>query len=135
MSLRGLDQRIRNELFKRHYQSKSIEDCFMILKSTNNLEKLSLYQFQSLALQHTTGNVLVQAAFILAAHSATDPDKAFYIIDRRIVNVLRQCSRIGPVSQLLYLGVYYYITGRYNKVLSIAVRRDSHNPLSCTLKI
>lgn len=120
MSLRGLDQRIRNELFKRQNLPNSTEDCFMILKSIPSLVQLPLSQFQSLTLQLATANVLVQMAFILADHSATNQNKTFYILDRRVVNVLRLCSRIGPVSQLLYLGVYYYRTGRYNKVLSIA---------------
>lgn len=38
MSLRGLHERFRNDLFKRHYQLKSIEDCFLILKAINSLE-------------------------------------------------------------------------------------------------
>ncbi|XP_052686859.1 uncharacterized protein LOC128165971 [Crassostrea angulata] len=120
MSLRGLDQNFRNELFKRQKVPQSKEDCFMILKSIPSLVQLRLSQFQSLALQHATANILVQLAFILADYPASHQNKTFYIQDRRIVNVLRLSSRFGPVSQLLYLGVYYYRTGRYNKVLSIA---------------
>lgn len=33
--------------------------------------------------------------------------------------MLKLASTIGPVSQLLYLGIYYYSTGRYRKALTI----------------
>lgn len=137
MSLRGLDQNIRNELFKRQKVPQSKEDCFMILKSIPSLVQLRLSQFQSLALQHATANILVQLAFILADYPASHQNKTFYIQDRRIVNVLRLSSRFGPVSQLLYLG---YITTEQVDITKFSallefVRRDFHNPLSCTLII
>lgn len=81
---------------------------------------ITLSQFQSLALQYATANILVQSAFFVADQTKEfKTNKARYIHDKMMVSVLRWPSRIGPLSQLLFLSVHYYNTGRYHKVLEI----------------
>jgi hypothetical protein len=36
-----------------------------------------------------------------------------------VCNMLKLASRVGPVSQSLYLALYYYRTGRYNEALCV----------------
>lgn len=43
----------------------------------------------------------------------------YYILDQTFFNLLTFSANIGPVSYLLYIGVYYYITRRYSNVFHI----------------
>lgn len=95
------------------------EGTFVLLNSITTLSQQPLSHVQSLTLQYATAKCLVYTAFTLANQSAFNTNKSLYRRDRKIINMLKLASRIGPVSQLLYLGIYYYSTGRYRKALTI----------------
>lgn len=95
------------------------EGTFVLLNSITTLSQQPLSHVQSLTLQYATAKCLVNTAFTLANQSAFNTNKSLYRRDRKIINMLKLASRIGPVSQLLYLGIYYYSTGRYRKALTI----------------
>lgn len=106
--------------FQMHYIIDSIEKSFVLLKSIFKLSELPLTQFQKVRLQYSSAKVLVQTAFFLVNHVSCKTNKILYILDRKIINMLNLSAKIGPLPQLLYLGVYYYSTGRYSKALRIA---------------
>lgn len=82
--------------------------------------KLVLNNTISVSLQYATANILDQSAFFVADQTKEfTTNKARYIYDKIIVSVLRWSSWIGPVSQLLFLSVHYYNTGRYHRVQRI----------------
>lgn len=95
------------------------EGTFVLLNSITTLLQQPLSQVQSFTLQYATAKCLVYTAFTLANQSNFNTNKSLYRHDRKIINMLKLASRIGPVSQLLYLGIYYYSTGRYRKALTI----------------
>lgn len=95
------------------------KECYLTLKTASNLLKLSLTQVQSLSLQYAMSDILFQTSFILASSSTSNRNKAWYKTDRMAKNMLRLSSRIGPLSQVLCLGVYFNNTARYSKVQDI----------------
>eukprot|EP00105_Crassostrea_gigas_P039396 XP_019923544.1 PREDICTED: uncharacterized protein LOC109618965 [Crassostrea gigas] len=117
LSVVDIDRCIRIETIKTFQLVKLIDESYLFLKMIASLSQLKPSQFQSFKLQHDLADVLVQTAFMVANHS--DSNKFRYKLERIIVNMLLLSSRIGPLSYLLYLGIYYYKTGRYNKVLRI----------------
>lgn len=120
ISIVQIDECIRNEFFQIHYIIDSIEGSFVLLKSIYKCLKMPLTHFQKVRLQYSSAKVLVQTAFFLVNHVSCKTNKMLYILDRTIINMLNLSARIGPLPQLLYLGVYYYSTGRYSKALRIA---------------
>lgn len=119
LPLANMGVSIKAQLLATHYLLKSQEQCYLTLKTVSNLLKLSLTQVQSLALQYAISDILSQTGFILASSSTNNRNKAWYKTDRMAKNMLRLSSMIGPLSQVLCLGVYFYNTGRYNKVQDI----------------
>lgn len=135
LPLANMDVSIKAQLLATHYLLKSQEQCYLTLKTVSNLLKLSLTQVQSLALQYAISDILSQTGFILASSSTNNRNKAWYKTDRMAKNMLRLSSRIGPLSQVLCLCVYFYNTGRYNKVQDIIkiFKQRFSQPLSCLM--
>lgn len=75
LSLVEMDKCISKELFQCHVPMQNGKECYVTLKSIVNLLKLSLSQFQSLALQHALSDILTQTAFILAQHFELNKNK------------------------------------------------------------
>lgn len=98
---------------------KSIGSSPLLLKSINNLIQQPLSRFQSSALQYITAETLVDIAFLLASDCSPKTNKTWFRSDKMISNLLKLSSAIGPSSQLLYLGVYFYYKGQYDKVIGI----------------
>lgn len=121
LSVVDIDKCVRIETIKTFQLVKLIEESYLFLQTIakQTLTEPKPSQFQSLKLQHDFADVLVQTAFIVASHLNYDANKAWYRLERIIKNMLLLSSRIGPLSYLLYLCIYYYRTGRYNKVLRI----------------
>lgn len=90
-----------------------------MLQSITNLIQQPLSRFQSSALQYITAENLVNIAFFLASDCSPKTNKTWFRSDKMISNLLKLSSRIGPSSQLLYLGVYFYYKGQYDKVIGI----------------
>lgn len=98
---------------------KSIGSSLLLLKSINYLIQQPLSRFQSSALQYITAETLVDVAFLLASDCSPKTNKTWFRSDKMISNLLKLSSTIGPSSQLLYLGVYFYFKGQYDKVIGI----------------
>lgn len=98
---------------------KSIGRSFLLLQSISNLIQQPLSRFQSSALQYLTAETLVDVAFLLASDCSPKTNKTWFRSDKMISNLLKLSSAIGPSSQLLYLGVYFYYKGQYDKVIGI----------------
>lgn len=114
-----MDMTINAELTHNHHPMFTLEICNLRLESISSLFQLSLSPFQTLALQFSTSDGLVQTSFVLAKHSANKRNKIWYNLDKMIINMLRLSSRIGHLSQILCLGVYFYNTERCHKVQDI----------------
>lgn len=110
---------INRELCDSPYFTYSKRDCYEALMSITKLLQQPQSKFKSLALQFGTSYILVKTAFILSESSAPSTNKTRYRKDRTVINMLGLSSKIGPVSQSLYLGLYYFRTGRYVKVLDM----------------
>lgn len=110
---------IKKEFDTMVFEMNSKENCFLTLRSITNLLQLPLSQFQLPVLQYAVATALINAAFYVARNCAPNTNKTWYKLDRMIINALRLSSRIGPGSYILYLGVYYYNTRRYNETICI----------------
>ncbi|XP_061179628.1 uncharacterized protein LOC133188272 [Saccostrea echinata] len=107
------------EIFQESFPAENISVFYLYLKSFSTLSWISLSSYQSLTLQFCTAQTLVQLAFTIANSTPCYTYKNFYVLDRIICNMLKLALRLGPVSYLLYLALYYYRTGRYEKTLHI----------------
>lgn len=117
LSVFDMDRCIIGDLFGKDPSPHLWKRWFFPFKRIECLSQLPLSQFQLLAIQYCLANALVKAAFVI--NNQFTKNKIWYRFDRKILHLLKLASRIGPVSQVLYLGVHYYSTGRLNKVLKI----------------
>ncbi|XP_062591068.1 uncharacterized protein LOC134252582 [Saccostrea cucullata] len=118
------------EIFRLAFQSEELSDCYHYLIQIDKLSQLSITPYQFLTLQHCTSQNLVDLAFRMANSTLCSTHKNVYILDRMICNMLKFAAKLGPVSHLLYLALYYHKTGRYDKTLHItylARQRMSHD--------
>lgn len=124
LSLEDKDKVISYELFKISFRTQKtlFPDCFATLTAIYDLNQIKMSQLQKLTLQYAACCVLEHMAFLLSNVSRINinVNKCWYRVDKAIINMLTYSSKIGPVSQLLYLAVYFYKTGRYFKALRIA---------------
>lgn len=120
-----MDLTINAELTNNHHPMFTLENCNLRLESSIfSLFQLSLSPFQTLALQFSTSDGLVQTSFVLAKHSANKKNKIWYNLDKIIINMLRLSSRIGHLSQILIVFGCLFLqqreisqSSRYNKNL------------------
>lgn len=124
LSLADKDKIISYELFKINFRTQKtlFPDCFATLTAIYDLKQIKLSQLQQLTLQYAECCLFQHMAFLLSNLSRINinVNKCWYKVDKTIINMLTYSSKIGPVSQLLYLAVYFYKTGRYFKALRIA---------------
>lgn len=80
------------------YYINSKEKCHVILRAVTYLFEIPLSCIQNLALQHALSDILVQTGFILANHSKSNRNKAWYKANKMVMSMLRLSSNIGPVS-------------------------------------
>lgn len=119
LSLLKKDKTICHELLRNHYFHQSKEECYVMIMTVTKCLEFPLSRFQILALQHAMSEILAQIGFILTNNSTNKRNKTWYNLDKMALNMLRLSSRIGPMSQMLCLAVYFYNTGRYHKVQEI----------------
>lgn len=119
LSLLKKDKTICHELLRNHYFHQSKEECYVMIMTVTKCLEFPLSRFQILALQHAMSEILAQIGFILTNNSTNKRNKTWYKLDKMALNMLRLSSRIGPMSQMLCLAVYFYNTGRYHKVQEI----------------
>ncbi|XP_056006105.1 uncharacterized protein LOC125658965 isoform X2 [Ostrea edulis] len=115
-----LDSTVRREIMSYRFLTTDLLRCHFILLSTiDKLSRLSLSPYQTLTLQYCTAEILICTAFMMVNSTSNNTCKNVYRLDRIVCNMLKLASRVGPVSHLLYLALYYYRTGRYNEVLCV----------------
>ncbi|XP_061165698.1 uncharacterized protein LOC133174614 [Saccostrea echinata] len=118
-SVKDIDKCSMTEIFRLTFSTMQLSDCYLHLKSVDTLSQLSLSPYQLLTLQYCEAETLVHFAFTLANSTSCYTHKEVYLLDRMICNLLQLASKRGSVSHLLYLALYYYRTGRYDKTLHI----------------
>ncbi|XP_052717325.1 uncharacterized protein LOC128189667 [Crassostrea angulata] len=111
---------IRKEIYSvMDISSNDIGKNFRILRFILILSNQSLTEYKMLTLQKCTADVLVQSAFLYLHSSTESINKRVYRSDRLIGNLLMLACRVGNVSCLLYLAMYYYRKCRYRKALHV----------------
>ncbi|XP_062570822.1 uncharacterized protein LOC134232863 [Saccostrea cucullata] len=93
---------------------------FLFLKSMDTLLNLSLSPYSSLTLQCCTADVLALTTFVILKYSSNSKNKLMYNLGKMLCNMLKVSARIGTISHSLYLALYYFRTGRYNKALNVS---------------
>ncbi|XP_062611987.1 uncharacterized protein LOC134273792 [Saccostrea cucullata] len=119
ISIADKDMCVMSEMFKLSFPNQHIEDCYLYLKSIDALSKCSFSPYQLLTLQYGTSEVLVHLAFTIANARSTYTHRYVYTLDRISYNMIKLAVRLGPVSSLLYLALYYYRTSLCDKTLHI----------------
>ncbi|XP_062601209.1 uncharacterized protein LOC134262903 isoform X2 [Saccostrea cucullata] len=99
------------------FPAQHIWESYLYLKSINILSQLSNSPHQLLTLQNCTAQTLVRSAFIMTNSASYCTHKKIYNLDTKICGMLKMAARLGSVSYLLYLALYYYRTRRYDKAV------------------
>ncbi|XP_062582339.1 uncharacterized protein LOC134244081 [Saccostrea cucullata] len=107
------------ELSMFHFFLNHILELYLYLKSIATLYRTSLSSYQLLTLQYCNVEPLVRLSFIMANSTSCYTHINIYNLDTKICGMLKIAATLGPVSYLLYLALYYYRTGRYDKTLYI----------------
>ncbi|XP_062573724.1 uncharacterized protein LOC134235604 [Saccostrea cucullata] len=123
------------EIFQIPLPVGCISDSYLFLKSIEKVSKLWISPFQILTIQFCTAETLVNLARVMEKNAPLSfTRKSLYNFDRVICNTLKLASRLGPVSTLLFLALYYFRTERYGMTLRItylAKQRLSHPYVIC----
>uniref|UniRef100_K1Q079 Uncharacterized protein n=1 Tax=Magallana gigas TaxID=29159 RepID=K1Q079_MAGGI len=118
-SAADIDACIRKEIYERSFSNGNISEDYFILRFIIVLSNQSLTEYETLTLQKCTADVLVTAAFIYLNTSTVSTNKKVYRSDRLIGILLKLAGRVGDVSRMLYLALYYYRTCRYREALHV----------------
>ncbi|XP_052683591.1 uncharacterized protein LOC128163940 [Crassostrea angulata] len=115
------DYCISSEIYWKSFLQQNIRKYYLMLRLITDLINQSFTEYETLTLQKCTADVLSVTAFInLSTSSSSDnTNKKVYRSDRLTSNLLKLASRVGHVSCLLYLGLYYYRTCRYREALNV----------------
>nr|XP_022297686.1 uncharacterized protein LOC111107037 [Crassostrea virginica] len=91
------------------------------LSVVEQLIRSPLRQFQVPMLQKLTATVLQKSAFVLHEMytNTSGGNKQMYIADKRSCYMLKLAAKFGPVSDLLYIAMYFYQTSRHRGALSV----------------
>ncbi|XP_052707168.1 uncharacterized protein LOC128182529 [Crassostrea angulata] len=114
-----LESCLVEEIYQVEIFQKDTKTCYLNLKSIFLLLHESITENQKLLLQKCTADILVQTAFMLLKYSTDCTNKRAYKSHRLISNLLKLAGRVGDVSYLLYLALYYYRICRYEEVVRI----------------
>lgn len=108
-----------------------ITTCCIYLTSILNLSRLLLTEVQALTLQKFTVDVLIHLAWILLNSRSNCTNKKVYKPNRLAFYMLRLAGRLGNVSSLLHLSMYFYRTCRYREALEVTalVKSKLKNPI------
>ncbi|XP_065933633.1 uncharacterized protein [Magallana gigas] len=98
-------------------------DLFCLSKVMHIIEQLinsPLTHYQVVPLQNFTVSNLQCIAFVLHTMCIyTGFNKQMYIADRISCQMLKLAAKLGCVSDMLYIAMYYYKTFRYREALSV----------------
>ncbi|XP_065924470.1 uncharacterized protein [Magallana gigas] len=118
-SVADTDACINTELLGNEFPLENSRTNFLILRFITVLSNLSLTEYETLTLQKCTADVLVKTAFLYLNSLTENTNKAVCRSDRLIGNLLKLAGRVGDVSRLLYLALYYNRTCRYREALRV----------------
>ncbi|XP_062613657.1 uncharacterized protein LOC134275391 [Saccostrea cucullata] len=107
---------------KVHLPKLDFNSCLEVLNIIEqlNFNDSSLSQYQFFALERLRKCALQIATFILHTHiNFSAINKLRYSADKLACNMLKLAAKTGCISDLLYLGMYYYKTFRFKKALSV----------------
>ncbi|XP_065929148.1 uncharacterized protein [Magallana gigas] len=112
------DYCIRREIFVKRFLQQNIWNNYLILRLITVLINQSFTEYETLTLQQCTAEV---TTFInlTTSSSSNNTNKNVYRSDRLTCNLLKLAGRVGDVSCLLYLAMYYYRTCRYSEALHV----------------
>uniref|UniRef100_K1RQR1 Uncharacterized protein n=1 Tax=Magallana gigas TaxID=29159 RepID=K1RQR1_MAGGI len=121
-SAANTDSCIRREMFQKGFSEQDIRINYLILRLITVLINQSFTEYETLTLQQCTADVLSVTGFInLSTSSSSDStNKKVYRSDRLTYNLLKLAVKVGDVSCLLYLAMYFYRTCRYGEALHVS---------------
>nr|XP_022298643.1 uncharacterized protein LOC111107651 [Crassostrea virginica] len=102
-------------------QNINLPTCIKYLSLIEQLIRSPLRQCQVPMLQKLTATVLHTSAFVLHEiyTNTSGGNKQMYIADRRSCYMLKLAAKLGYVSDLLYIAMYFYQTSRHREALSV----------------
>ncbi|XP_062593426.1 uncharacterized protein LOC134254912 [Saccostrea cucullata] len=109
-----VDFQCRDEIFSIFMTDRQYKEIVTQFKSVERLWQFSFLPYQTLTLQYCTAQTFINMVFIAAQSSSCRTHKERFSLERRFCNILKLAGRIGCVSDLLYLALYYYRFGRYH---------------------
>ncbi|XP_062574743.1 uncharacterized protein LOC134236582 [Saccostrea cucullata] len=112
-----IDMWCRTEISNNFLPYRNIPDWYLYLKSIEKLSSFSLSPYQILGIQYATAETLVHLAFAVANASVSCTQKHVYLLDRINCNMIKLAAKLFPMSNLVYLALYYYRTAQYDKTL------------------
>ncbi|XP_062605589.1 uncharacterized protein LOC134267382 [Saccostrea cucullata] len=129
-SLLEIDYHAKIEIFSHSVTNSSYQEVATQLISIERLLQSSFSPNQTLTLQYYTAQTLIDMVFIAAQSSSRSTHKEIFALERTFCNILKLAGRIGYVSDLLYLALYYYKIGRYHGTVRLIhfIRRKLSQP-------
>ncbi|XP_062593966.1 uncharacterized protein LOC134255449 [Saccostrea cucullata] len=118
-SVEEIDTLARFELFSLSFSNSSYQQIVTQLKSVERLLQFSFSPYQTLTLQYCTAQTLIDMVFIAAQSSSCSTNKERSGLERTFCKILKLAGKIGFVSDLLYLALYYYRIGRYHGTVKL----------------
>nr|XP_022298639.1 uncharacterized protein LOC111107648 [Crassostrea virginica] len=99
----------------------NLPTCIKYLSMVEQLIRSPLRQCQVPMLQKLTATVLQKSAFVLHEMytNTSGGNKQMYIADKRSCYMLKLAAKLGYVSDLLYIAMYFYKTFRQREALSV----------------
>ena len=99
---------------------KDLDNCIKNLHIIELMVGSPLTQNQVITLQKLTANILQNTAFSLYnMYTNTGLNKQKYIADRMSCHILKLAVKIGCISDMMYIAIYYCKTFRYREALCI----------------
>nr|XP_022298621.1 uncharacterized protein LOC111107632 [Crassostrea virginica] len=118
-----LDRELFEEIYLRDPLPPNINlpTCIKYLSMVEQLIRSPLRQCQVPMLQKLTATILQTSAFILHEMytNTSGGNKQMYIADKRSCYMLKLAAKLGFVSDLLYIAMYFYKTFRHREALSV----------------
>ncbi|XP_061194847.1 uncharacterized protein LOC133203006 [Saccostrea echinata] len=109
-----------NEFIKKFWENADLKHCLKCLQKIEELVGLPLTPFKIIMLKNITTYVLQSTAFVLHnKYKDTGVNKLIYVADKISRYMLNLASKLGCISDMLYMALYYHKTLRYQKALTV----------------
>nr|XP_034303454.1 uncharacterized protein LOC117681750 isoform X1 [Crassostrea gigas] len=95
-------------------------DLTKVIHTIEQLVDSPLTHYELVTIQSVTASSFQCTAFqIYNMYSYTGVNKQMYIADKMSCHMLKLAAKLGCVSDMLYIAIYYYKTLRYREALSV----------------